>query len=89
MSAIDGKISEESGALKELADGVTVITSFILKLVDGYADLNSLSILNVTKHLFIDGTLLDHLHKGVKEELVGVRSLLLVGLKLLLELSGN
>ena len=66
-----------------------VVTSLILELVDGNADLNSLSILDVAKHLFIDSTLLDHLHEGVKEELVGVGALLLVGLKLLLELSGN
>lgn len=68
---------------------MAVVTSLVLELVDGYADLNPLSILDVAKHLFIDGTLLDHLHKGVKEELVGVGPLLLVGLKLLLELSGN
>ena len=66
-----------------------IITSLILELVDGYADLNPLSILHVTKHLFIDGTLLDHLHEGVKKELVRVGPLLLVGLKLLLELSGD
>ena len=68
---------------------MAVVTSLVLELVDGYADLNPLSILDVAKHLFIDGTLLDHLHEGVKEELVGVGPLLLVGLKLLLELSGN
>ena len=89
MPAIEGELLEECGGLEELADIVAEVTSLILELVNGYANLYSLCLLDVAEDFLIHCTLLDKLHEGVKKELVGVRSLLLIRLELLLELSGN
>ena len=90
MTAIDLILSGEEVRFEEVGDVVIgEVACLVLELIEGYADLEALHLLDPLHVLLVDRLLLHHLSQDVQEELIGVGAARLIGLELLLKLARN
>lgn len=90
MASLELEVLDEGGGLEEVSDVVVgEVTCFILELVEGEFDLDTLHLFDSLCVLLVDSLLLHHLVEDVKQQLVRVGFPRLVGLELLLELASH